>query len=104
MFNILIPDELKAVQELKEMDKWSSNGLQGLINSVKHAHNAFWNGEVSPQVKIQLLGTNAQSVFQALEATENLIHALKPDYVKLGVPEGFEIMWNTDGSGTINVV
>lgn len=104
MFNIETPTELKAVEELKQMDSHSSYGLTILINSVKQAHNSFWKGQVSPQIKIQLLGTNAQSIFEAQEATENLIKALKPDYVKLGIPAEFEIVWNEDGSGIINQV
>lgn len=104
MFNIQTPIELEAVEELKEMDRYSTRGLMELINSVKQAHKCFWNGKVLPQVKIQLLGKNAQQVFQAQEATENLIKALKPDYIKLGTPEGYEFEWNDDGSGVINLV
>jgi hypothetical protein len=101
MFNIQTPTEYTALEELKQMERHSIMGLQGLINSVKHAHNSFFNGKVPPEVKAQLLGTKLQSIFQAQEASENLIQALKPEYKKLGIPEKYEVTWNEDGSGAI---
>lgn len=101
MFNIEKTTEYKAVEELDRMDKISTSSLQQLMRGVALANNLFWNGEVSAEIKIQMLGTKALSVFQAQEATENLIQALNPDYIKLGIPEGYEITWNEDGSGSI---
>lgn len=104
MFNIEKTTEYKTVEELSRMDILSSQALQVLMRSVAQASRMFWAGEVAPEIKMQVLGTKAIQVFQAQEATENLIQALNPTYKKVGIPEGFEIVWGEDGSGVINRV
>ncbi len=101
MFNIQTTEEYTAVNELQLMQKYSEDALTNFIQMVNIAYNTFWFGEVSPAIKMQMLGTEAIVIFTASAQAQAFIKSQKPDYVELGVPEGFEIEWNEDGSGVI---
>lgn len=104
MFSIQPTEEYKAINELQLMQQYSEDALTNFIQMVTIAYNTFWFGEISPVTKMQLLGTEALTVFTASAQAQAFIKSQKPDYVELGVPEGFEIVWNGDGSGIINIL
>jgi len=101
MFKIQITDENKGTGELSKMDMISNQTLAYFIGGTKRAYDSFWFGEVSPKIKVQLLGTEAISVFTASAQAQAFIKLMKPDYVELTVPNGYEVIWNEDGSAEI---
>jgi hypothetical protein len=104
MFNIQTTEEYKTINELQLMQRYSEDALKSFIEMVNIAYNAFWYGEISPIVKIEKLGTEAINIFTASAQAQAFIKSQKPEYVELGIPEGFEIKWNEDGSGIINIL
>lgn len=101
MFNIETTNEFKAIKELQVMDQYSSDALNQFKMYIKNAHDIFWFGEISPKIKIQLLGTKAGEVFQAQQRAESFILQEDPTYEPLGIPNGYAISWNEDQSATI---
>lgn len=101
MFNIQITDEQKALQDLQEMSMCASSALENFKANTLQAYNSFWYGQVSPVVKMQLLGTNALGVFTASAQAQAFIKSQDPQYEVLGIPEEYEIVWGNDGSGVI---
>jgi hypothetical protein len=104
MFNITPTTELKALKELDLMDSNATMGLNQLKHYAGQSYNAFWYGDISPNVKVQLLGTKALQVFQASAITQGFIKTLDPNWVELSVPQGYEVVFNEDGSAIINEV
>lgn len=104
MFNITPTTELQALKELDLMDRNATMGLNQLKHYAGQSYNAFWFGDISPVVKVQLLGTNALQIFQASAITQGFIKTLDPNWVELSVPQGYEVVFNQDGSASINTV
>lgn len=104
MFNIQQTEEYKAIQELQLMDTCASNALSNLNSYTQQAYLAFWKGEISPIIKIQMLGTKALAVFTALQQAQAFIASQIEGYEMLNTPAEYEIVWNEDGSGIINEV
>lgn len=104
MFNIQPTEEFKAIQELQFMDSCASQALNSLNSYTRQAYDSFWKGEISPKIKIQMLGTKALTVFTALAQAQAFIASQIEGYEPLQTPAEYEIVWNEDGSGIINDV
>jgi hypothetical protein len=104
MFNLIPTTELKALKELDLMDSNASTGLNQLKFYAGQSYNAFWLGEISPTIKVQMLGDKALSIFQASALTQQFIKTLDHSWEMLEVPEGYEVIFNEDGSAIINEV
>ena len=104
MFEILPTEEVQAFNELSQMKQLAAGGLQAFEEYAATAYNRFWKGSVSPMVKVQLLGTTAQEVFTRSAQAQAFLASQIEGYVPLGIPEGFAITWNEDGSAVISEV
>lgn len=105
MFNIETTSELKALQELQAIDEISSSIFNSFVAESETAYKKFWFEGESPEVKMQVLGKSALSMFtrsaQAQGFIKMIMTAQGKEYTELGIPEGFEIKWNQDGSGEL---
>ncbi len=104
MFNITPTTELQALKELDLMDSNATMGLNQLKHYAGQSFNSFWYGDISPIVKVQMLGNKALSIFQASALTQQFIKTLDPDWIVLEVPEQYEVTFNEDGSAIINEI
>ena len=101
MYNITTPTQLKAVEELNAMNTYATNALEQFISFTKQAYNSFWFGEATPQEKIILLSTEALKVFKDSADAQAFIASKVEGYILLGVPNGYEVKFNKDGSAVI---
>lgn len=101
MFNITTTNEYQSIKELQVMEQYSSDALEQFIMYVTNAYNMFWFGETSPKEKIVLLGTEALNVFTKSAQAQAFIKSQKPDYIELGIPNGYTVNWGNNGSATI---
>jgi len=104
MFNIPLTTEQEAFKEFDLMKSNASMGLVQLKHYAGQSFNAFLYGTTSPILKVQMLGTKALSVFQASALTQQFIKTLDPEWIELTVPEGYEVIFNEDGSAIINEI
>lgn len=101
MYNITTTNELKAIAEVNAMNTHAENALQQFQSFTKQAYDAFWFGETSPKDKITLLGTDAIRVFTDSGEAQAFIASKIDGYIPLGIPNGYEVSFNQDGSGVI---
>jgi len=101
MHNIEKTEELKAIEELNEINTCAENAINEFHAFTKKAYDVFWFGEVSPKVKAELLGTDAIRVFTDSAEAQAFIASKMEGYIPLGVPEGYEVTFNQDGSAII---
>ena len=94
-------DEEIATDELVQMDSLSTEGLGSLKRYTESAYNKFWNGEVSPTIKAQILGTELYTIFMKSSQTNQFIKSMDDSWVVQTIPEGVEVVWGNDGSGVI---
>ena len=67
-----------------------------LANSTENLLNQFFkDGEVSPQEFCDVIGVKAQQLFGVLQATQQFLSTIKPDYVSMQLPE---IKWSKVGT------
>ena len=104
MFNLTPTTELEALKELELMDSNASMGLEQLKHYAGQSFNAFWYGTTSPILKGQMLGNSALKIFQASALTQQFIKTLDPEWVILETPEQYQIIFNEDGSASIEEV
>jgi hypothetical protein len=104
MFNIPITTEQEALKELDLMNSNASMGLEQLKHYAGQSFNAFWYGTTSPMLKVQLLGNSALEVFTVSATTQAFIKQLDPEWIELTIPEGYEVIFNEDGSAIINEI
>lgn len=101
MYDIEKTEATIANEELSRMSATASSALAQLRNKSQQAYNAFWFGQVSPIVKIELLGTQAIKVFTDSADAQVFLASKIEGYEPLTIPEGYEIAFNQDGSATI---
>ena len=105
MFNIQITTELQGLQQLQEIDKISSYAFETFIGHTNQAYAKFWFKGLDPKIKMQLLGTKALEMFTLSAQAQGFIKLVKTsmgqEYTELGIPNGYTINWNEDGSGVI---
>jgi hypothetical protein len=101
MFNITPTEELKALKEIDLMDSNANMGLNQLKFYASQSYNAFWYGDISPIIKVGLLGTNALEIFTTSLKTQMFIKELDPEWIILEVPTQYTVVWVEDGSAEI---
>ena len=101
MYNVTKTEELKAITELNAMTTHAENALGQFKSFTKQAYGAFWSGETTPMVKVALLGTEALRVFTDSAEAQAFLASKLEGYEPLGVPEGYEVSFNQDGSASI---
>jgi hypothetical protein len=101
MYNITKTEELKAITEINAMNTHADNALGQLKSFSKQAYDAFWAGETTPMVKVVLLGTEAVRVFTDSAEVQGFLAKKVEGYEPLGVPEGYGVSFNQDGSAEI---
>jgi S-formylglutathione hydrolase FrmB len=101
MYNITTTNELKVIAEVNAMNTHAENALGQFQSFTKQAYDSFWFGETSPREKIKLLGTDAIKVFTDSAEAQGFIASKIEGYIPLGVPMGYEVNFNEDGSGVI---
>jgi hypothetical protein len=101
MYNIQKTEELKAIAEVNAMNTHAENALRQLQSFTQQAYDAFWYGEASPSVKVGLLGTQALKVFTDSAEAQAFLASKIDGYVPLGVPTGYTVSFNQDGSAEI---
>jgi hypothetical protein len=101
MYNVIKTTELKAIEEVNAMNTHAENALRQLQSFTQQAYDAFWYGETSPSLKVTLLGTQAIKVFTDSAEAQAFLAAKIDDYTPLGVPEGYGVSFNQDGSAEI---
>jgi hypothetical protein len=101
MYNITTSNELKAIAEVNTMNTCAANALAQFQSSTRHAYDAFWFGQTSPIDKIKLLGTDALRVFTDSAHAQAFLASKINGYIPLGVPQGYQVSFNEDGSGVI---
>ena len=98
MFNLQKTDESKALRELQIMDTYSSDAFGQFKTLTNQAYDSFWFGEISPKVKVVMLGVQAMDVFTKSTQAQGFIKLISPEYDALGVPNGYELVAAQDGS------
>jgi vacuolar-type H+-ATPase catalytic subunit A/Vma1 len=88
-----------ALDDLVKLDKISEFAINQFISLTTDAYNAFWDN--NPELKMQMLGTQALEVFTKSAQAQAFIQLINPDYIPKEIKEGYEINWNQDGSGEI---
>lgn len=101
MYNIQPTEELKAIAEVNAMNTHASNALGQLQSFTHQAYYAFWFGETSPSIKVKLLGTQAEKVFTDSAEAQSFLASKIEGYIPLGVPEGYNVSFEQDGSAEI---
>ena len=100
IFNIEKTEQEKKIEEIRRQADQRRYGLDCFITAYERSFRDFWHSDiVSPQEICDSLGTNAYQLFQAMEATQNYIKALRPDWVELTPPQVFTV--NEDGTISI---
>lgn len=104
MFNIIKEktQEDLVIESLEIMDRRSQSIMDTFENVVNDIYEEFWFGSISPIDKINALGTNALKVFISSAQAQEFIKLNKPEYIKKGIPEKYDLVFNEDGSVTIN--
>jgi hypothetical protein len=101
MYNVIKTEELKAIAEVNAMNTHAENALRQLQSFTQQAYDAFWYGEASPSVKVGLLGTQALKVFTDSAEAQAFLASKIDGYAPLGVPTGYTVSFNQDGSAEI---
>ena len=103
MFNITPTTESLETQKLLEIDSISSTALENFIRESYNAWYIFWfDGD--PVIKAELLGTKALEMFTKSAQAQAFIKLIKPEHEELGIPDGYIMNWNQDGSVVITKV
>jgi hypothetical protein len=89
------PTEVIVAREVRLIN---SRTLEHLKMGVKQAFEAVWSAP-DPQKVIDQFGTSAVILFQASNASQQLIKALDPSWEELVPPKEFTV--NEDGTVTI---
>jgi hypothetical protein len=101
MYNVIKTEEIKAIEEINAMNTHATNALGQLQSFSKQAYDAFWFGEVSPSIKVGLLGTQALKVFTDSAEAQGFLYSKLEGYAPLGIPEGYSVAFAQDGSAKI---
>jgi hypothetical protein len=101
MYNITKTEELKAIAEVNAMNTHAENALSQLQSFTHQAYDAFWYGETSPSLKVTLLGTQALKVFTDSAEAQSFLASKIDDYVPLGIPTGYSVVFVEDGRAEI---
>jgi hypothetical protein len=101
MYNVIKTEELKAIAEVNAMNTHAENALRQLQSFAQQAYDAFWYGETSPSLKVTLLGTQAIKVFTDSAEVQGFLASKIDGYIPLGVPTGYNVLFNQDGSAEI---
>lgn len=80
------------------MDTYSADAFDKFKSLSNQAYATFWFGETSPKLKVQMLGTSAIDAFTKSTQAQGFIKLIEPEYVELGVPNGYSVIPKQDGS------
>ena len=106
MFNITREKTIQeqAFDELQSIDFLSTSAFEKFKRETNLVYDLFWNGKVSPKVKIQVLGTKALEMFTASAKAQAFIKSIEQEYEEKGVPDNWQVNWNQDGSATLTEI
>lgn len=81
------------------------NIYNGMVQDYNSLMRMFWNHrKLTPQQVSDALGTKATSVFQYGSKLKDLILDVTPDADLVPVPDTVELVFNLDGTVTINSI
>jgi hypothetical protein len=76
--------------------------FQQMRDIFTESFNLIWfNNVLTPQEAVDALGSDAAELFRLAEVLTMAVNSAKPDTITPGIPAGFTVSFNEDGTATI---
>lgn len=85
----------------QKIDAIATEGIEMFAERVDSAYRIFWFSPVPPAELVKEYGTSAYKMFVDHSESTAFLVSKKPDYIPLGIPNGYSIVWGQDGSASI---